>query len=373
VAVDGTGFVAVWNGPGQDGSGPAVVGRRQNVRPIGADVDIHGIGTSDLNGVLEPGEAIRVEPKWRNASKSDYPGLEGNATQYYGPAGPVYTLLDGAASYGTLLVNGQVGCNDLSVSECYAVQPGSVPRPGLHWDTVLPETLSIGGTQYWILHVGVSFADVPRTQSFYRKIETLLHHEITSGCTLTEYCPSSIVSRDQMAIFIAKGIAGAAPLIPVSGTLGGLPYSCTGGGVSRFTDVAPTDSACRHIHLLATQNVTLGCSATLYCPTQNVTRDAMASFIAKAIVAPAGGDGVPLTYGPDPVTGFSYSCAAGSPNLHFTDVPVSNAFCKHIHFLWAKGIVSGCSATQYCPSQTVARDAMAKFISNGFGLELYGP
>ena len=374
VVNDGTGFVAVWNGPGQDGSGSAVVGRRQNVRPVGIDVDVHGLpGFSDLNGVLEPGEAIRVEPKWANRSKSDFVGLEGNATNYYGPAGPTYTLLDGAASYGSLLSNGLASCNNAAVDECYAVQPGSVPRPYTHWDTVMPENLSIGGTHYWILHVGDSFSDVPRSNPFYKKIETLLHHEITLGCTTTTYCPSAVVPRDQMSIFIGKGIAGAAPLIPVSGTLGGLPYDCSLGGVSRFTDVAPTDSFCKHVHFLAAQNVTLGCSATQYCPGQNVTRDAMASFIAKAVVAPGGGNAVPLTYGPDPVTGLSYSCAVGSPNVHFTDVPVSNAFCKHIHFLWAKGIVGGCSATQYCPSATVGRDAMAKFISNAFGLELYGP
>ena len=98
----------------------------------------------------------------------------------------------------------------------------------------------------------------------------------------------------------------------------------------------------------------------------------MASFIAKAIVAPGGGDVVPLTLR-IPTTARSYSCVAGSPNLHFTDVPVSNAFCKHIHYLWAKGIVDGCSATTVLSGQPVNRDAMAKFIANGFGLQLYGP
>ena len=47
--------------------------------------------------------------------------------------------------------------------------------------------------------------------------------------------------------------------------------------------------------------------------------------------------------------------------------PVSNASCKHIHYLWAKGVVSGCTATTYCPSEVFARDAMAKFFANGFG------
>ena len=99
----------------------------------------------------------------------------------------------------------------------------------------------------------------------------------------------------------------------------------------------------------------------------------MAIFIARALVAPAGGAAIPLAYGPDPVTGLSYSCDAGSPNLHFTDVSTSDSFCKHVHYLWAKGIIGGCSATEYCPAAEVNRGAMAKFIANGFELELYGP
>jgi len=59
--------------------------------------------------------------------------------------------------------------------------------------------------------------------------------------------------------------------------------------------------------------------------------------------------------------------------VHFSDVPATDAFCKHVHYLWAKGIIAGCSATQYCPADPVTRDAMAKFLSNAFALQLYGP
>jgi len=90
-------------------------------------------------------------------------------------------------------------------------------------------------------------------------------------------------------------------------------------------------------------------------------------------VAPAGGGGVPATYGPDPVTGYSYSCSAGSPNVHFTDVPVTNTFCKHVHYLWARGMITGCSGSTYCPADPVTRDTMAKFLSTAFKLSLYGP
>jgi hypothetical protein len=151
------------------------------------------------------------------------------------------------------------------------------------------------------------------------------------------------------------------------------PYNCVAGatGASIFIDVLPTDIFCRHVHYIAKQNVTLGCSATQYCPAGNISRIEMASFIAKAVVAPAGGPAVPLAYGPDPVTGFSYNC--NGTNIHFTDVPANNVFCKHVHFLWARGIVSGVSPTQFGPTQVVTRDGMARFLGNAFNLVLYGP
>ena len=73
------------------------------------------------------------------------------------------------------------------------------------------------------------------------------------------------------------------------GTLNGNAYSCGAGGTSLFTDVPPTDISCQSVHYIAAQNVTTGCSPTDYCPTPNVTRDEMSSFMARAIVAPGGG------------------------------------------------------------------------------------
>ena len=366
----GAGLSAVWQSMDQDGSNLGIIGRTQILDPVNLSVDAQGTGPSDLNGVLEPGEAAIVAPKWSNLS-TDFVVLTGNVAAVTGPAGPTYQLLDGTANYGSMPPGTVADCNDGNPGPCYAVQISGV-RPAVHWDATMVEQLSAGGSQLWTLHIGDSFPDVPRSEPFYKKIETLLHNGITTGCNATQYCPSATVTRDAMAIFIAKGIAGLGELVPSKGTVSGAAYDCSSGGHSLFTDVAPTDSFCKHVHYLAAENVTLGCNATQYCPGQAITRDAMASFIAKAIVAPDGGAAVPVSY-TDPTTSRSYSCISGSPNLHFSDVLVSNAFCKHIHYLWAKGIVDGCSATKYCPASTVARDAMAKFIANGFGLQLYGP
>ena len=335
------------------------------VLPQGLTVDPSG------DGILEPGETAAIDPAWKNTTASPI-SLTGAASSFTGPAGASYGILDAEASYGSISAGTTESC--AVAANCYrmTVIPGGA-RPATHWDATFTETTSSGPAKVWTLHIGGSFTDVPASQPFYKKIETLLHNNITAGCTATAYCPDQNVPRSQMAIFIAKGIAGGGSNVPASGTVGSSPYNCTAGGISLFSDVSPTDTFCKHVHYLASKNVTSGCSAGKYCPSDDISRLEMASFIAKAVVAPSGGPAIPTTYGPDPVTGLSYSCDASSPNVHFTDVSASNSFCKHVHFLWAKGIIAGCSSTTYCPSGTVSRDQMAKFLVNAFRLELYGP
>jgi cysteine-rich repeat protein len=343
--------------------------------PLGVRVDHVASGTSDGNTVLEPGETVTVAPIWHNPSGSPLT-LSGAAYGFTGPAGPTYDIKAGLAKYGTIAPGADQDCTAGGLCYQFSVSaPGARPsaRPATHWDATFNEQLTGGATKNWTLHIGESFTDVPRSQLFYKRIEVLLHNAITAGCTATTYCPGDPVARSQMAIFIAKGIAKGGANVPASGTVGTDAYNCSPGGTSLFSDVTPTDIFCKHVHYIAAQNVTLGCATGKYCPTDTVTRLQMASFIAKAIVAPQGGTGVSLSYGPDPVTGFQYSCDAGSPNTHFTDVPATDIFCKHVHFLWAKGIIGGCSATEYCPADAVTRDAMAKFLANAFQLTLYGP
>jgi hypothetical protein len=336
------------------------------------DVDSSPGSGSYGNGVLETGEAIPVRPSWRNPGGATL-AASGVASAFTGPAGGSYSIADNAASY-AIAPGSADGC--AALSNCYLMSVSrSGARPATHWDSQFTETLtpSPAGPKTWKLHLGGSFTDVPRTYLFYKKIETVLHTGITVGCTTTTYCPNDKIRRDQMGIFLARAVAGGAANIPPSGTVGPSPYNCSAGGVSLFSDVVPTDPACRSLHYIAAQNVTAGCSGGAFCVGSNVTRSDMGLFVARGMVAPGGGAAVPATYGPDPVTGLSYSCAAGSPNLHFTDVSVSDAYCKHVHYLWARGIVSGCSGNQYCAGGLVSRGEMAKFISNAFGLQLYGP
>ncbi len=278
-------------------------------------------------GVIDPGFAVTgISPASGPADGGTEVTIRGALFQ--NDAG---VEIGGAAAAAPLVGNGS-----LLTAFTPALLPGTLS------DVVVtnPDSSSAMLPRAWL----TDFTDVAASEQFHNAIAKVFRAGITSGCGTGIYCPRDAVSRSQMAIFIARVLAGGGAHIPTSGIANGKAYNCAAGGLSAFDDVLPTDIFCKHAHYLATKKVTLGCTPTSYCPTLGVLRQNMAAFVAKGIVAPAGGSAVPLTYGPDSVTGRSYSCDAASPNPSFTDVPIDRVFCKHVHYLWAKGIISGCGA-----------------------------
>ena len=91
----------------------------------------------------------------------------------------------------------------------------------------MTETLSNGDPpKAWVLHVGQSFGDVPKTHVFYPFIESLLHNGVTTGCGASTFCPEDTVFRLQMAVFLARTLAGGDGSVPPSGTAQGQAYDC---------------------------------------------------------------------------------------------------------------------------------------------------
>ncbi len=349
------------------GTAAHLAGPAASTVPAALDVDkTSTTGTvSNLNGILEPGETVMVTPSWLcgEACTGTF-WTTGLMSGFTGPSGLAYSIPDTLATYGYGVAGGTIDCNS-SWHNCYLLQVSAGTRPATHVDATVTETLNLGATKVWSLHVGASFTDVPTTQWAYGKIETLLHSGITAGCGSDTFCPADSVDRWQMAVFIAKAETGNN--VPVSGTVPGLgDYDCVAGGQSVFGDVAPTDPACKAIHYIAAAAITVGCGGGDYCPGTPVSRWQMAVFLAKA---DAGTD-VPVT-GTVPGLG-DYNCIAGGMSV-FGDVPPDDPGCKHIHYIAAKGITAGCGGGNYCPWQDVARDQMAVFLTNGYGLQLYRP
>jgi hypothetical protein len=114
------------------------------------------------------------------------------------------------------------------------------------------------------------FTDVPCTNPFARFIQELAVRGITSGCGAGNYCPGSPVTRQEMAVLIL-------------GTLGVTPPPCT---TSPFADVPCSSPFAPFIVELRNRGVTAGCTPTLYCPTDTVTRAQMAIFLVRAFNLP---------------------------------------------------------------------------------------
>ena len=114
------------------------------------------------------------------------------------------------------------------------------------------------------------FKDVPTSSPHYRDIMAVYKAGIASGYPDGTFRPNDTVTRDQMAVFLvrAKNLALVNPLTP------------------SFADVPNTNWAYQYIEALYKAKITNGCSTNPlnYCPSQSVTRKAMAVFLYRAFL-----------------------------------------------------------------------------------------
>ena len=254
VASDEVGnFVVTWSGDGKDGSGYGVFAQRfGGLLPAALAVDPAYSPLSDGNGVLEPGESVGVRSSWRNVNGTEQI-FAGSMAFFVGPAAASHTITDATASYGTVANGATAPCSD-----CYAVSVSAPdPRPVQHWDSVAQEDIAPdthGQRKQWRVHVGDSFADVPRSSGFYRFVETVFHHSVTGGCDATQYCPLDTTTREQMAVFVLAGEGGTRH------------HPSRLHATPMFADVPASSPFCPWIEELARRGVVSGCGDGNYCP-----------------------------------------------------------------------------------------------------------
>jgi hypothetical protein len=181
------------------------------------------------------------------------------------------------------------------------------------------------------------FLDVPQGYLFHDYVVKVLLNGITAGCGGGDYCPSSPVTRAQMAVFLLKSEHGSSYL----------PPACTG----IFSDVPCPSQFADWIEQLFNEGVTAGCGGGNYCPGSSVTRAQMAVFLLKTLLG--------SSYVPPSCTGF------------FDDVACPSLFADWIEDLYNRGITGGCSANPllYCPNNPSTRGQMAAFLVKTFGLQ----
>jgi hypothetical protein len=110
------------------------------------------------------------------------------------------------------------------------------------------------------------FVDVPDGQWYTGYVERLYELGITTGYDDQTYRPDAAVTRAEMATFLTRAFS-----LPATTT----DYFTDDDGLFFEPD----------INAIAAAGITKGCNTdqTLYCPTQNVLRDQMASFLARAL------------------------------------------------------------------------------------------
>jgi hypothetical protein len=201
-------------------------------------------------------------------------------------------------------------------------------------DVVVTDPGNLTGTltQGWF----ADFLDVPQANQFHADIETIFRVGITAGCGGGNYCPTSSVTRAQMAVFLLKAQHGSSYV----------PPPCTG----VFGDVPCPSQYANWIEQLHAEGITGGCGGGNYCPGSSVTRAQMSAFLLKA----EHGSG----YAPPACMGV------------FGDVPCPSLFANWIEQLYAEGVTGGCqnSPLLYCPGNPVTRGQMAVFLVKTFSL-----
>jgi hypothetical protein len=128
-----------------------------------------------------------------------------------------------------------------------------------------------------------------------------------------------------------------------------------------FSDVGLGHWARRQIEGIYVGGVTAGCGTNplQFCPDAITSRWQMAVFLARSMT---GSDAAVPTSGTIPLVG-SYDCVAGGVSLFPNDVPPADDGCRHIHYIYGKGITAGCAPGSFCPGADTTRWQTAVFMA----------
>jgi subtilisin family serine protease len=259
--------------------------------------------STDVNRFVQP--VVRFNEAVKNATMATF-HLRDMAT---GALVPATVVLESGGLQARIIADHQLAANHV-----HRVELGS-GLTDLAGNALAPST--------WTFTTGLyGFSDIAGSK-FTEDIAWLFEAGITTGCAADRYCPTAPVTREQMASFLARAL--------------GLPATAN----DYFTD----DEASSHesnINRVAAAGITTGCSTGHFCPGGLVSREQMASFLARALGLPA------------------------TANDYFTDDEASSHEAN-INRIAAAAVTTGCATGRYCPTLNVTREQMAAFLHRAFG------
>ena len=224
--------------------------------------------------------------------------------------------------------------------------------------TVSLTVTNAGGqdTETKVAYISVTFPDVSEGYWAYKEILACVDAGIVQGYPDGSYRPLLPVCRDQMAVYISRGLTGGDENVP------------EGPDTATFPDVPNTGYgedgtepywAYKYIEYCAdpAQDVVHGFAEGTYGRTLVVNRGAMAAYVGRAI---AGGDSFFDTYEPPETPTFEDVTPEGDW-----------AWCyEYVEYIAAEDVTQGYPGGLYHPEYDCTRDQMAMYVARAFELPL---
>jgi len=184
------------------------------------------------------------------------------------------------------------------------------------------------------------FHDVSSRYWAFHHIEACVAAGLVGGYPNNTYRPKFAVTRDQMAVYISRALAGGDALVP------------PGPATATFPDVPNDQWAYKYVEYAVDNGVVGGYWDGTYRPELTVDRGQMAVFVARAM---AGGDSFVPT---GPATAF------------FPDVPTDFWAFKYVEYIRGEGVTGGYPDGTYRPTEACTRDQMAVYVQRAFALPM---
>ncbi len=172
----------------------------------------------------------------------------------------------------------------------------------------------------------------------FDEIEACAEAGIVAGYPDGTYQPASAVTRDQMAVYIARALAGGDEYVPEFA------------GAPSFPDVGEEHWALDYVEYAAKQSVVEGYGDGTYHPRYEVSRAQMAVYIARARGWVSVDDDM-----------------TAAPEV-FPDVPAGYWAGTAVQACADNGVVQGYRDGSYHPDEVVTRDQMAVYVARAFEL-----
>ena len=180
------------------------------------------------------------------------------------------------------------------------------------------------------------FVDVTEDSFAYDDVTCIWLLGVTTGTSPTTYSPDRYVTREEMAAFMGRlyrAVTGLeAPIVPTP-----------------FTDLPTTSYAYEHLGRIYGLGITTGTGPTTYSPYSHVTREEIASFMARFYRAISGSE-APIVKTP------------------FTDVPTDSFAYDDVARIYGLGLTTGTGPTEYSPERHMSREEMASFLARYYRL-----